>query len=107
MSTSVVTFRSRKGGQPPLTMVTCYDAKDGKKHWEHELGEECKASPSIVGDKLVLITTKGTLVVAEVAREFKEVSRAKLGEPAFASPAFAQGRMFVRGMKHLFCIGAK
>ena len=25
MSTSVVTFRSRKGGEPPLTMVTCYD----------------------------------------------------------------------------------
>lgn len=26
MSTSVVTFRSRKGGDRPLTMVTCYDA---------------------------------------------------------------------------------
>ena len=25
MSTSVVTFRSRKGCEPPLTMVTCYD----------------------------------------------------------------------------------
>ncbi len=88
-------------------MVTCYDVKDGKKQWEHELGEECKASPSIVGDKLVLITTKGTLVVAEVAREFKEVSRSKLGEPAYASPAFAKGRMFVRGAKHLICIGSK
>ena len=88
-------------------MVTCYNAKDGKKQWEHELGEECKASPSIVGDKLVIITTKGTVVVADVAREFHEISRSRLGEPAFASPAFAGGRMFVRGMKHLFCIGAK
>ncbi len=88
-------------------MVTCYDAKDGKKQWEHELGEECKASPSLVGDKLVLITAKGTVVVAAAAREFKEVSRSSLGEPAFASPAFAGGRMFVRGLKHLICIGAK
>ena len=88
-------------------MVTCYDAKDGKKQWEHELGEECKASPSIVGDKLVLLTTKGTVVAADAAREFHEVSRSSLGEPVFASPAFAGGRMFVRGMKHLFCIGAK
>ncbi len=88
-------------------MVTCYDAKTGKKQWEHDLEEPCNASPSIIGNHLYLITKKGTLIVAEAAREFKELARSPLGEQVFASPAFAQGKMFVRGMKHLICIGGK
>ena len=26
-------------------MLTCFDAKDGKKHWEHDFEMECHASP--------------------------------------------------------------
>lgn len=88
-------------------MATCYDAKDGKKQWEHDFDEACNASPSIAGNKLVLITNSGTLITVDAAREFKELARSPLGEKVFASPAFAQGRIFVRGMKHLICIGAK
>ncbi|MEO6739947.1 MAG: PQQ-binding-like beta-propeller repeat protein [Chthoniobacteraceae bacterium] len=88
-------------------MLTCYDAKTGKKQWEHEFEEDCKASPSIVGDKLVVITMKGTIVVLGASREFQEVSRSALGEQVFASPAFAKGIMLVRGVKHLICIGTK
>jgi outer membrane protein assembly factor BamB len=88
-------------------MVTCYDAKDGKKQWEHDLGEECNASPSIAGNKLYVITLKGTLVVAEVGREYQELGQSPLGEKVMASPAFAQGKILVRGVKHLICIGAK
>ena len=88
-------------------MLTCYDAKIGKKQWEHDFEEDCKASPSLVGDKLVMITMKGTLVVLGAAREFQEISHSALGEKVFASPAFAKGRMIVRGAKHLICIGAK
>ena len=88
-------------------MLTCYDAKDGRKQWEHDFEDECNASPSIAGDKLILITNKGTLIAVEAAREFKELARSPLGEKIYASPAFAQGRMLVRGVKHLICIGAK
>ncbi len=87
--------------------LTCYDAKTGKKQWEHEFEEDCKASPSIAGDKVVVITMKGALVVVGAAREFAEVSRSALGEQVFASPAFAKGMMLVRGVRHLICIGAK
>ena len=59
------------------------------------------------GNRLLIITNKGTLIAIEAAREFKELARSPLGEKVFASPAFAQGRMFVRGIKHLICIGAK
>ena len=88
-------------------MLTCYDAKDGKKQWEHDFEDACNASPSIAGGKLILITNKGTLIAVEVAREFKELARSPLGEKIYASPAFAQGKMFVRGVRHLICIGTK
>jgi outer membrane protein assembly factor BamB len=88
-------------------MLTCYDAKDGKKQWEHDFDEECHASPSISGGTLFLITNKGALIAVGAAREFREIGRSPLGEKVFASPAFAQGKIFVRGVKHLICIGAK
>ncbi len=88
-------------------VLTCYDAKDGRKQWEHDFDDECNASPSIVRGKLYLITKKGTLVVIEASRQFKELGRSELGEQVVASPAFAGGRMFVRGDKRLICITAK
>ena len=88
-------------------ILTCYDAKDGKKQWQQDFGDECNASPSIAGNRVYLITRKGTLIAVEAARQFKELGRSSLGEQVFASPAFAQNRMFVRGIKHLICIDAK
>jgi outer membrane protein assembly factor BamB len=88
-------------------MMTCYDAKTGRKQWENDFGEEFKASPSIAGKRVYLVTRKGTLIVVEAARQFKELARSPLDEPVFASPAFAHDHIFVRGMKHLICIGAK
>lgn len=87
-------------------VLTCYDAKTGRKQWDHDFGDDCKASPSIAGTKLYLITKKGTMIVVDAARQFKELGRSSLGEEVFASPAFAQNKMLVRGRKHLICIAA-
>jgi formylglycine-generating enzyme required for sulfatase activity len=87
--------------------LTCYDAKDGRKQWQHEMDEESSASPSIVGNRLYVITTKGTLAVFEAGRAFKSLARSALGERVFASPAFAHDRIFVRGTRSLICIGSE
>jgi outer membrane protein assembly factor BamB len=87
-------------------VLTCFDVKDGKKLWEKELEMDFHASPSLVGSRLLLVSKKGVAIVFAAAREFKELARsAELGEEVHASPAFASGRMFIRGMKHLYCIG--
>ena len=49
MSTSVVTFRSRKGGQPPLTMVTCYDTTLAR------LLAETDVDAVLVGDSVAMV----------------------------------------------------
>lgn len=86
-------------------LLTCFDLKDGKKLWEKDLETEVQSSPSLVGDRLVVISTKGDVVVAEAARQFKEISRSVLPDKFLASPAFAGGRMYLRGTTNLWCVG--
>lgn len=87
-------------------VLTCVEATTGKKVWEHELGLDFHASPGISGERLYLISTQGVVVVAAVGKEFKELARSELGEPVSASPAFVRNRIFIRGQRHLYCIGS-
>ncbi len=86
--------------------ITCYDLKTGKKIWDKDLGAEFKASPSLAGDRIYLVDTKGKAIILAAGAEFKELGRADIGEEVIASPAFADGRIFIRGKQHLFCLGA-
>lgn len=86
-------------------LVTCYKVEDGKKIYEHELKEPCRASPSIVGDKLYILGHKGVMHIAQAGPEYKELGKCELGEECFASPAFADGRIYLRGAKNLYGIG--
>lgn len=87
-------------------LLTCFDLKDGKKLWEKDLEMEVQASPSLVGNRLLVLGTKGVAVVVEAARQFKEISRSELPDKFLATPAFAGGRMFLRGATNLWCVGA-
>ena len=86
-------------------LITCYKVEDGKKVYEHELKEPCRASPSIVGDKLYVLSLKGVMHIAQAGPEYKELGKCELGEECFASPAFVDGRIYMRGAKDLYCIG--
>ena len=86
-------------------MLSCLDAKDGKKQWEHDFDTECHASPSLAGNRLYLFSQKGTAVVVEAARQFKELFRTEMGDEFHASPAFAQNRIFLRGLTNVWCLG--
>jgi outer membrane protein assembly factor BamB len=86
-------------------LLICFDLKTGSKVWEKELDLEFHASPSLVGNRLVLVSKTGVILECAAARQFKELGRSDLGEEVHASPAFAPGRMFIRTVKHLVCIG--
>jgi len=87
--------------------VTCYDLTSGKKLWDKEFEIGFKASPSIAGDRLYLFCDKGLAIQLQTGPEFKELNRSEMGEEILASPAFADGRFFVRAKETLFCIGGK
>ncbi|MBW8039462.1 MAG: PQQ-binding-like beta-propeller repeat protein [Planctomycetes bacterium] len=86
-------------------MLTCYKTADGTKSWEHEFDYNFLASPSLVGDRLYLLSEKGVMLIAEISTEYKEVAKCELGEDCFATPAFMDGRIYIRGMENLYCIG--
>jgi outer membrane protein assembly factor BamB len=88
-------------------LLACFDAQQGRKLWEHDFGTECHASPSLVGDSVLLVGNKGDVIAAAAAREFKELFRVKLDDAFQASPALAAGKVILRGSTNLWCFGSK
>ena len=91
-------------------VLFCFDAKDGKKVWEHEFTTEVHATPVVVGSgaarELWLTDARGITHRVAIGREFREVGTCTLGERTNASLAFGEGgRVFIRGKTHLFGIG--
>jgi len=87
-------------------LLICHKVSDGTKVWEHDFQEYFRASPSLVGDKLYLLSEKGRMFIIEAGPAYKELTKCELGEDCHASPAFADGRIFIRGMQNLYCIGS-
>ena len=85
-------------------LLTCFEAKNGTKLWEKDLATQVNASPAIVGNRVFVLGVEGVAVVAEAARQFKEIARSQLPDRFIASPAFANGRTFLRGETNLYCI---
>jgi len=100
VSNGELVFLADSGG-----VVTCYDAKTGRKQWEHDMEEEFRASPSLADGRLYLVSKKGTLIVLDATRQYHELAHSSLGEEISASPAFAPHRIILRGTQHLFCLG--
>jgi outer membrane protein assembly factor BamB len=88
-------------------MLICHRVADGTKVYEKDLNATFLASPSLAGDKMYLLSEKGVMYLVQTGSEYKELGRCELGEDCWASPAFADGRIYLRGLKNLYCIGNK
>ena len=87
------------------SVVMCFDAKSGKLLWDKEYDDIFRCSPVIVGKSLYITDEKGVTHVLEVGDTPHEIAASPLGERSDATPAFLDGRIYIRGKKHLFCIG--
>ncbi len=83
----------------------CYVAKTGDRVWDERLAGNVTASPVLVDGKVYAISEEGEVFVFAAATEFKLLGKNSVGERVMASPAVADGRLFIRGRQHLFCIG--
>jgi outer membrane protein assembly factor BamB len=86
-------------------VVVCYDATTGEKYWEMECDNGFYSSPVVADGKVYVIDMSGTTHIMEVSKELKLVGEPELGEKAFATPAFDQNRIYIRGSEYLYCIG--
>jgi len=85
-------------------LLSCLRLETGEKIWSHEFEESFYASPTLVGQTLVLVSRKGLLRLLATGDEFREPAHIELGEDVNASPAPVGHRLYVRGAQHLFCL---
>ena len=85
--------------------LSCLDGETGELHWVQDYDEGFYSSPVLVGDTLYLTDMGGVTFIIRADKEYEEVGRSELGENVVAVPAFLHGRIYMRGTKHLYCIG--
>ncbi len=85
----------------------CFDAKTGERIWRDRLGRHFSASLVTAMDHVFFLTDDGETLVVKPGSELDIVAKNNIGEFCSASPAIAHGNIFLRGEKHLFCIGEK
>ena len=92
-------------------LLTCLDFKSGTTAFKEKLRGSVieTSSPVAVRDRLLFVLETGETVVLQPGREFKVAGRNSLsdGTEFRASPAIADGRIFLRSQSHLYCIGEK
>ncbi len=69
------------------------------------VGHTFSASPVAAGNHLYFLDEEGTTVVVEGGDTYKEVAQNALNEMSLASPAVAEGALFIRTEKRLYRIG--
>jgi outer membrane protein assembly factor BamB len=85
----------------------CFDARTGKVHWQERLGGSYSASPLFAGGKLYFQSEQGTGVVLQAGKQFKLLAKNPLEETSLASPAAADGALFIRTETRLYRIGSR
>lgn len=86
---------------------TCYDAASGEVTWHERLGRHYSGSLVATAEHVYFQDDDGVTKVVKVGPKFEVVAENRLEENTSSSPAISQGQFFVRGEKHLYCIGAK
>jgi len=87
-------------------VATCLEAASGHSVWRERLGPHYSASLVTANGLVYFLSDKGVMTVVRPGLEARIVARNTLGEETYASPALSQGRIFLRGANHLYCLGA-
>ncbi len=103
---SPLVYRGKVFASDGQSFISCGDAKTGKVYFNERTKGAYSASP-IAGDgKVYFVSELGTTVVLKAdATEFEPIATNDLGEEVLGTPAIANGCLFIRTDKHLWCVG--
>lgn len=85
---------------------SCWNLKSGELYWKERLGRHYSSSGVVAGEQVYFIDDDGLTYVLAADSDFEILAKNPIGERCYSSPAFTNGQIFIRGEKHLFCIGA-
>ena len=84
----------------------CLDAATGEERWVEEMDEGFYSSPILVGDRIYLGDMAGIMHIVRAGDTFERIGAIEMGEPVYATPAFMDGRIYIRTESQLYCIEA-
>lgn len=83
----------------------CVDLKTGEEvYFERTHTAQHRASPVLIGNHILLCAKDGTCTVVKAGRDFEIVAKNELSEPITASPAVANGTLYIRTYDALYAI---
>ena len=85
-------------------IASCLDALSGKVHWSERLSGGYSASPVFADGRIYFQNELGLGVVVAAGTTFQLLAENNIEERTFASPAVADGALFVRSESHLWRI---
>jgi outer membrane protein assembly factor BamB len=87
--------------------VSCLRGATGEQLWLERPAKRFYGSPVWAGGRLYCISIDGNVVVIAAAEEYKLLAVNPLGEKSHATPAIADGRIYLRTYSHLISVGPK
>ena len=87
--------------------VVCLDPATGRPFWEASFpraADAYYASPIIAGGILYATREDGVVFSARIGQRFELLGENTMGEQIIASPVPFDGRLLIRGSRHLFCV---
>ncbi len=84
--------------------IGCQRAATGEQVWSEKPAGRFYGSPVLVDGKIYCITRDGEVVVFKAGAKYALLGINNLGEGSSATPALADGRMFLRTNSHLMCL---
>ena len=86
-------------------VVSCHDLADGKLRWRQRVARGFSGSPIRIGSNLYAMAEDGKVVVLAADKKFELRAENDLGEPSRATPAVADGRLYLRTESNLISLG--
>jgi outer membrane protein assembly factor BamB len=90
-------------------ILTCIDAKTGEVKYEGgriPIPATFTASPVAFEGKLLMTSEDGDTFIIKAGPKHEVIGTNSIGEAVYASPAVADGSIFIRGEKNLYRIGS-
>ena len=88
-------------------VLTAVDAKSGTRLWQERVDGVFSASPVAADGKIYFVSETGETIVLRSGREPRIIARNDVGERLIASPAIANGQIFLRSDDRLIAIGKR
>ena len=85
-------------------VASCVDALTGKEHWRERLGGNHDASPVEIRGRIYFCNREGKTTIAAASDKFEVLAINQLKGTFKASPAIADGALFLRSDTHLYRI---